>query len=97
MGEQKQTRSKLSIRASYISVCLPLPLSLSPVSHSYTYIWGFLDGSVVKSLPAIKKMKEMPQVQSLGWEDPLEEAWQTTPVFLPAKSHGQRSLAGYSR
>ena len=22
--------------------------------------------------------------------------WQPTPVFLPAKSHGQRSLAGYS-
>ena len=23
------------------------------------------------------------QVQSLGWEDPLERAWQPTPVFLP--------------
>ena len=23
-------------------------------------------------------------------------AWQPTPVFLPGKSHGQRSLAGYS-
>ena len=22
--------------------------------------------------------------------------WQTTPVFLPGKSHGQRTLAGYS-
>ena len=22
--------------------------------------------------------------------------WQPTPVFLPEKSHGQRSLAGYS-
>ena len=35
-------------------------------------------------------------VQSLGWEDPLEEAWLPTPVFLPGESHGQRSLAGYS-
>ena len=34
--------------------------------------------------------------QSLGWEDPLEEAWQPTPVFLPGESHEQRSLAGYS-
>ena len=25
-----------------------------------------------------------------------ERAWQPTPVFLPRKSHGQRSLAGYS-
>ena len=36
------------------------------------------------------------QVQSLGWEDPLEGAWQPTPVFFPGESHGQRSLAGYS-
>ena len=36
------------------------------------------------------------QVQSLGQEDPLKEAWQPTPVFLPEESHGQRSLAGYS-
>ena len=26
---------------------------------------------------------------------PLEEKWQPTPVFLPEKSHGQRSLVGY--
>ena len=36
------------------------------------------------------------QVQSLGREDPLEEAWQPTPVFLPGESHGQRSLVGCS-
>ena len=37
------------------------------------------------------------QVQSLGREDRLEEGTrQPTPVFLPGKSHGQRSLAGYS-
>ena len=34
-------------------------------------------------------------VPSLGWEDPLERKWQPNPVFLPGKSHGQRSLAGY--
>ena len=33
-------------------------------------------------------------VQSLGQEDLLEEEMATTPVFLPGKSHGQRSLAG---
>ena len=26
----------------------------------------------------------------------LEKKWQSTPVFLPGKSHGQRSLAGHS-
>ena len=35
-------------------------------------------------------------VQSLGWEDPLEKERLPTPVFLPGKSHRQRSLAGYS-
>ena len=34
-------------------------------------------------------------VQSLGQEDTLEEEITTTPVFLPEKAHGQRSLAGY--
>ena len=36
-------------------------------------------------------MQEM-RIPSLGWEYPLEKKWQPTPVFLPEKSHGQRSL-----
>ena len=36
------------------------------------------------------------QVQSLGWEDPLEKEMASSPVFLPGKSDGQRSLAGCS-
>ena len=36
------------------------------------------------------------RVQSLGREDPLEKEMATTPVLLPGKSHGQRSLVGYS-
>ena len=34
---------------------------------------GFSSGSVVKNLPAMLEMQET-WVQSLGWEDPLEEA-----------------------
>jgi len=29
-------------------------------------------------------------------EDPRRRKWQPAPVFLPGKSYGQRSLAGYS-
>ena len=47
---------------------------------------------MVKNLPAMQEI----QVQSLGQEDPLEKEWQPTPVFLPGKFHGQRSLVGYS-
>ena len=49
----------------------------------------------VKNPPAVQQTQET-QVQSLGWEDPLEEEMTTAPVFLPGKSHGQRSLVGYS-
>ena len=28
------------------------------------------------------------RVQSLGWEDPLEDSMQPIPVFLPGESHG---------
>jgi len=37
------------------------------------------------------------QVQSLGGKIPWRKKWQPTPVFLPGKSHGHRSLVGYSR
>ena len=33
-----------------------------------------------------------PWVRKIPWR----RKWQPTPVFLPGKSHGQRSLAGYS-
>ena len=41
----------------------------------------FLGGSVVKFLPAVQKMQET-QVQSLGWEDPLEEGMATYSSIL---------------
>ena len=43
----------------------------------------------------MQETQEM-KVQSLGWEDPLEEEMASAPVFSSGKSHGQRSLAGYS-
>ena len=48
----------------------------------------------VKNLPAMQET----QVQSLSGEDPLkkEMAIQLPPAFLPRKSHGQKSLVGYS-
>ena len=43
----------------------------------------------------MQEMQET-QVRSLGWEDPLGEEMAITPVFLLGKSHGQKSLVGYS-
>ena len=36
------------------------------------------------------------QVRPLGWEDPLEKEMACIPVLLPGKSHGRRSMVGYS-
>ena len=57
--------------------------------------WDFPCGSAAKTLPATQEPQEI-QVQSPGWEDSIEKAWQPTPVFLPGESSGQRSLASYS-
>ena len=59
------------------------------------YTKGFPGGSVAKNLPAMQEPQET-QVQSLGWEDPLEKGMEPTPVFLPGESHGQRGLVGCS-
>ena len=49
-----------------------------------------LVAQMVKRLPTMQET----QVRSLRQEDPLEK--DPTPVLLPGKSHGQRSLVGYS-
>ena len=61
------------------------------------YMYGLPRCSAVKNPPAnagaIGDLGSIPESgRSPGKEDPLE---QPTPVFLPRKSHGQRSLAGY--
>ena len=50
---------------------------------------SFLVAQMAKNLPAMWET----QVQSLGWENPLEEGRATHSSVLPGESHGQRSLA----
>ena len=64
---------------------LVLKISFMPTTTLRNY------GSRVKNLPA----NAGDAVRSLGQEDPLEKQTATSPVFLPGKSHGQRSLVGY--
>ena len=54
-----------------------------------------LVAQMVKNPPAMQEMQEM-WVCFPGWEDPLEEGMEPPLVFLPEKSHGQRSLVGYN-
>ena len=46
----------------------------------------------VKRLPTVPKTR----FQSLGWENPLDKEMATHCSTLTGKSHGQRSLVGYS-
>ena len=61
-------------------------ISLCPASF-----WASLVAQTVKRLSAMQET----WVHSPGWEDPWRRKWQPTPVFLPGKSHGPRSLVGY--
>ena len=47
---------------------------------------------MVKNLPAKTGHGLIPSVEKISWR----KKCLPTPVYLPGKSHGQRSLAGYS-
>ena len=49
----------------------------------------FPGGSAIKNPPAM-------QDSVLIWKIPWRRKWQPTPAFLPEKSHGKKSLVGYS-
>ena len=84
-----------------IQILLPIILESPSVISSFPFLllmivlFGFPGGSVLNNLPAMQEMQET-RVQSQGQNLPWRRKWQPTPVFLPGKSHGERSLAGYS-
>ena len=56
---------------------------------------SFPGGSVVRNLPQYRGCRTCGSIAGLG-RSPWRKAWQPTPVFLPGKSCGQRSLVGFS-
>jgi len=56
------------------------------------WTWDSPVAQMVRYLPAMKET----WARFLGWEDPWRRKWQPTPVLLPRKFHGWRSLVGYS-
>ena len=73
-------------------------LCIFPVTRSYSKIEDFPCGLAVKNLSVMQETRIdkgprfHPWVRKIHWR----RKWQPTPVFLPGKTHGQRSLAGYS-
>ena len=60
-------------------------------------VWGFPGGAVVKKLPAkAGNARVTGLIPGLGRVAEVGNGRQPTPVFLPGKFHGQRSLAGYN-
>ena len=68
------------------------PERVSVVGCFLIWVKGFPGGLVVESACQCKRRRFDPWVRKIPWR----RKWHLTPVFLPGKSHGQRSLAGYS-
>ena len=60
------------------------------------YTWTSLMAQIVKNMPAnagdLGSIKTIPGLRRFPWR----KECLTTPIFLPVKFHGQRSLVGYS-
>ena len=58
--------------------------------------YASLVAQVVKRLPAMRETGLIPGFDPWVGKIPWRRKWQPTPVLLPGKFHGQRSLVGYS-
>ena len=66
--------------------------------HTFLLCWHLHNGMTSLAAQTVKRLSTMREtrVRSLGREVPWRRKWQSTPVLLPGKSHGQRSLVSYS-
>ena len=77
-------------------------IASSPPRYVYLWSFSFYTFSPSALLPWWLSGKESAcQCRRPGFDpwvrkSPWRRKWQPTPVFLPGKSHGERSLAGYS-
>ena len=80
----------MNMHAGYLCVDCSNQAIFSLFSVIFT-LWASLVAQMVKNLPAMWET----WVQSLGWEDPLEEGM-ANPLWYSCLQnlHGQRSLAG---
>ena len=62
----------------------------------YQLLWGFPDGANGKEPTCQYRRHKRHEFSPWVGKIPWRRAQQSTPVFLPGESHGQRSLVGYS-
>ena len=80
-------------KLTYVCVCVCVCVYI----YIYIYICRTSQVALVlKNLPAnagdVKRHGFNPWAGEIPWSG----AWQPTPIFLPAESHGQRNLVGYN-
>ena len=78
---------------SFKSFIVPHPMFQSLIHFIFVYgVQASVVAQLVKNLPAMQEM----QIQSLGWEHPLEEGMATHSSILAWRGscHGQRILVG---
>ena len=59
---------------------------------SLTFSMASLVAQTVKNRPTMQETGLDPWVRKIVWR----REWQSISVFLPGKSHGQRSMVGYT-
>ena len=71
--------------------------------YSFTLIKSFFSSSLLSSIRVVSSLQLrllifLPAILIPAWDTSslAFHKWQPPPVFLPRKSHGQRSLVGYS-
>ena len=77
--------------SSYSSVMLRLVIASNFMNP---YRWGFLAAQTLKA--SAYNAGDLDSIPGLNRNIPWRRKWQPTPVLLPGKSHGRRSLVGYS-
>ena len=69
--------------------------SLTCLLIGYRVLWGFPGGTVVKIFSCQCRRCRGQGFDLWVRKIPWRRKWQPAPVFLPGKSHGQKSLAAY--
>ena len=88
-GYVAQGKCSVNVRNYYHECVTSTPI----IRPNLAGLWGYLGGASDKeSTGQCRRCRFSPWVRKIPWR----RAWQPTPVFLPGKSHGQRSLVGYS-
>ena len=85
-----------------VLILYPAPLLNSLIS-SNSFLVASLEFSMynIRVSLVAQKLKHLPAIRETGFHPwvgkiPWRKKWQPTPVLLPGKSHGWRSLVGYS-